>query len=125
MNTALVIGFILVALLIIRNHVMQSRKAEMARIEREVDNILDIIGKDMPEFFRPDRVTKVEVVALSFEFRLIPLYRKAFARRDVKLEEAPRNKRTEYSHQLRFYRNTIPVANYVDITNVATVERCA
>ncbi|WDS62321.1 hypothetical protein [Pseudomonas phage D6] len=125
MNTVLVIGFIVVALLIIRKHVQQSRSMEMARIEREVDNILDIIGQDLPGFFRPDRITKVEQVSLSFEFRLIPLYRKAFARRDVKLEEAPRDKRAEYSHQLRFYRNTIPVSNYVDVTNISVVERTA
>jgi len=125
MNTALIIITLVVAACILRSHFNRHRKAEVARIEREVENILDIIGNDHPAFFRPDRISELERVALSFEFRLIPLYRAAFRRRDVVLEEAPKSKQKSHSHQLRFYRNTIPVSNYVDITDVAVVERAA
>lgn len=103
----------------------KKRTLEVLRVDREVNNIVNLISTDLPDFFDPLGKLEVEQVVMSFEFRLIPLYRKAFSKRGVVLEEAPRHKRISHSHQIRVGLNTIPVSNYVDITEIVVVESAA
>ena len=125
MNTIAICVLLAIAFVIYRAHANRGRHAEEQRIDREVTNIVSRLIQTTPEFFIDCQYTAASST-LEFEFRWLPVYQAAFKRRMIKLEEAPKAMQVVgYSHQLRFFGNTIPVKNYVDITETAFVERVA
>jgi ABC-type uncharacterized transport system permease subunit len=126
MNTIAICVLLAIAFVIYRAHANRGRHAEEQRIDREVANIVSRLIQTTPEFFSQSGLYTAASSTLEFEFRWLPVYRAAFKRRMIKLEEAPKAMQVVgYSHQLRFFGNTIPVKNYVDITETAFVERVA
>jgi hypothetical protein len=109
-----------------RAYANRGRRAEEDRIDREVANIISKISDSAPVFFNPYKPYTAASSTLEFEFRWLPVYRAAFKRRMITLEEAPKAMQLiGYSHQLRFLNNTIPVKNYVEISEGVLVERMA